>query len=165
MATMSKPKDAAISNENSIAKPAKKRGAHLAQYQFKPGQSGNLSGRPKGTTAKEMLRRQINRVVVDLQGNPSKDGIVRGDLLSNTVVSRAISGDMRAAAIVYQYDADRPTGVGQGEVVPGTNVQVNVNAQANAQVVADKPKGPDLVDRLRAIYNLGPRPQARSIAG
>jgi hypothetical protein len=157
------PRIAGNTGENSEIKPAKnKRGtnpASLANLKppYKPGESGNLSGRPKGTTAKEMLRRQINRVVVGLDGLPSKDGITRGDLVANAVVTRAIAGDMRAAAIMFQFDQDRPNPITQGELVPGTNVYVTANAQANAQVIEARDRGPDFVERLRSVYNLGPR--------
>lgn len=35
------------------------RTAHLAPYQFKPGQSGNPKGRPKGPTLKEWVRLKL----------------------------------------------------------------------------------------------------------
>jgi hypothetical protein len=165
MATVRKTEVTGISGENSEEKPAKKkRGENLVPYHFKPGESGNPSGRPKGTTAKEMLRRQINRVVVDLQGKPSKDGIVRGDLLSNTVVTRAIAGDMRAAAIVYQYDQDRPISFEQREVPPvaGTEVNVTVNAQAIATAQVESRKDPrELVRLLDEYYGLARRDDVR----
>jgi hypothetical protein len=160
MAATNGPKIAGIKAENSAEKPAKKQRGNpdkIVPYQFKPGESGNPSGRPKGTTAKEMLRRQINRVVIGLDGLPSKDGITRGDLVANTVVTRAIAGDMRAAAIMFQFDQDRPIPFTQGELVPGTNVQVNVNAQAIAQVTESKESPERLEERVRAYYGLGPR--------
>jgi hypothetical protein len=160
MATARITETAGISGENSGEKPAKKRGRteNLIAHQFNP------SGRPKGTTAKEMLRRQINRTALGLDGKPSKDGIVRGDILSNVVVTRAIAGDMRAMAIVFQYDQDRPNGIGQGEQVPATvQVNVNANAEASAQAaIIERDRGPGLEARLCEIYGLDYRARERA---
>jgi hypothetical protein len=118
----------------------------------------NLEGRPKGHTAKEMLRRELN-LLISVGGVPNKDGIVKGHVVARTVVNKAMMGDLKATQIVYQYDQDRPNPIGAGELVPGTNVYVTANAQANAQVEQPKESGrPSLADRMRAIYNLGPRP-------
>jgi hypothetical protein len=160
------PRIAGNSERNSDGKPKKRsvpNAKSLANLKpFQPGQSGNPSGRPKGTTMKEMLRRQANRVVRDLDGSPKMvDGVelVRGDLACDQLMVKAMRGDLRAIQVALQYDQDRPNPIGAGELVPGTNVYVTANAQANAQVEQPKEGGrPSLADRMRAIYNLGPRP-------
>jgi hypothetical protein len=130
------------------------------QYAFKSDDERiNREGRPKGTTMKEMLRREVNRIVPGPDGKPNDKGIVRGNLITNQVVARAIAGDMRATAIVFQFDQDRPNGIVQGETIPGTSVNVNVNANAEAHahaqvaVVQEKGHG-QLVSHLCEIYGL-----------
>lgn len=153
---------------SASTKPAKGRGRgpgnpdKIKPFQFKKGDERiNRGGRPKGTTLKEQLRRQVNRIVLGADGQPNPDGIMRGDLLASEVMKRGIAGDMRAAEIAFRFDQERPNGILQGEIVPGT--VVNVNAQANAQIIENKGRGSeDLVERVRAFYGLGPR-QPRSV--
>lgn len=168
------PGDAGNTGKNSATPPVKKgRGKPFEkgnQYVFTSDDERiNRSGRPKGTTMKELLRREINRIVVGMDGKENDRGIVRGNLVVNQVVTRAISGDMRAAMLTFQFDQDLLKG-GQGEQipanVPSTEVNVTVNAQANAQVLgAKKEKGIDLVDRLREIYGLAARSSASTDSG
>jgi hypothetical protein len=124
----------------------------------------NREGRPPGITAKEALRRELN-LLVSIGGVPNKDGIVKAHVVARSMVNKAMMGDGPAQERVFRFDQDRPNPIGAGEFVPGTNVQVNVNAQANAQVEQPKEKGPHIVDLMRAIYNIGPRPAARAAVG
>lgn len=47
--------------EKQPPEPKKGRAAHLKKYQFKPGQTGNPNGRPKGKTMRGRLRKLIKK--------------------------------------------------------------------------------------------------------
>lgn len=158
---------AGSSDENSVVVPkkGKPRGKPFEKgnpHVFKAASEAfderiNRDGRPKGTTLKEMLRRDLNRIILGTNGQPNELGLVRGEYICSQVSSKAMAGDMRAAEIAFRFDQDQPNRIGQGELVPGT-VIVNANAQANAQVIgAKKEEGPSLVERIRNIYGLGPK--------
>jgi len=64
-------------------------GERIRKYQWKPGQSGNPSGRPKGTIC------LTNRIRGKLRRNPEMANAV-----CQSVIDSAIDGDMRAAQLL-----------------------------------------------------------------
>jgi hypothetical protein len=55
------------------------------EHRFKPGQSGNPKGRPKGSTLTEKLRR-----ILDVQVT---DGVTREDVMHEQAIKKALKGD------------------------------------------------------------------------
>lgn len=67
------------------APPRPRRPLPPVEHQFKPGQSGNPGGRPKGTSLTAVLRRVLER---EHQGRPI------GELLVERLVKEALSGKL-----------------------------------------------------------------------
>jgi hypothetical protein len=72
------------------------------QHQFKPGQSGNPKGRPKGTpTLQEVMVREAAKHVKLKQG----DKIIvvpKLEALARRVFNKALEGDLAAARMIFQ---------------------------------------------------------------
>lgn len=80
--------------------------------QFKPGESGNPSGRPRGTKnlstiLREMLQEEIE---VDVNGNKEKKTL--SDVLVRKLIQKANSGDVRALTEIF----DRTEGKAKQEI-------------------------------------------------
>jgi Family of unknown function (DUF5681) len=75
------------------------------QHQFKPGQSGNASGRPKGQKNTETLLREIlDRKIEVRNGSTARKISVREAILTRFAES-ALKGDTKSAAFLLQrYD-------------------------------------------------------------
>lgn len=73
------------------------RAAHLQRFRWKPGQSGNPSGRPRGTS----LHGQI-AAILDFRPPATLEDITDEDIaqIVRRVVDRAIEGDIRCARII-----------------------------------------------------------------
>lgn len=76
---------------------------NLIPHQFKPGQSGNPSGRPKGTLSlSNLLRKQLEEVVAE-------DGRTAADMLVATTVRAALKGDKAARQLAWEYIDGKPS--------------------------------------------------------
>jgi hypothetical protein len=67
-----------------------------AEHQWKPGQSGNPGGRPKGRSILARVRDLLDRTT-DLDGKLLGDGRMLADVLAETVVRTALEGDLTGA--------------------------------------------------------------------
>jgi RNA polymerase-interacting CarD/CdnL/TRCF family regulator len=69
--------------------------------QFKPGQSGNPSGRPKkkGTTLVEALERELSRKISVVEGG-ERQKITKLDAIVKQQTNKAASGDVKATALL-----------------------------------------------------------------
>lgn len=73
--------------EGTVSKLKKKRdGKHLAPWQFKPGQSGNPKGRPKGPSLKEWAREYLAAMTPE-----EKETFMEG--LSKDIIWRMAEGN------------------------------------------------------------------------
>ena len=70
------------------------------QHQFKPGRSGNASGRPKGSLGfKAKLKRELQKIVtVQRNGRPTK--MPKEDVIILRMVEDSMRGDFKASALV-----------------------------------------------------------------
>jgi hypothetical protein len=71
---------------------------------------------------------------------------------------RAIAGRLQCLRTIGELSGELRPVRSAGELVPGTNVQVNVGVNADEpDSETDEERGRRLVERLRQLYNLGPR--------
>jgi Family of unknown function (DUF5681) len=87
----------------------RERPAHL----FKPGQSGNPGGRPKGLSLTAQIRAALQESAMGADGKPL-DGYTRGRKIVDELVKLAESGDLDAARLILAYVDGRPGPVDQG---------------------------------------------------
>ena len=75
------------------------------EYRFRPGQSGNLQGRPKGSkNTATLLREILDRKIEVRSGNTTRKISVREAILTRFTES-ALKGDTKSAAFLLQrYD-------------------------------------------------------------
>lgn len=69
--------------------------------QFKPGQSGNPKGRPKGSKNFGTSLQEILNEGIDLTQNGERRRVTKGDAILHRVVFEAVKGDLRAANKVF----------------------------------------------------------------
>jgi hypothetical protein len=82
------------------------------ETQFKPGQSGNPGGRPKGVSLTSLIR---GLLVKDELKGVSLEGRKVADLLAATIVERAVAGDYRFVELVInRVDGKVPNTVAIG---------------------------------------------------
>jgi hypothetical protein len=78
--------------------------------QFKPGQSGNPAGRPKGSSnLKAKLERELRKSVLVEKKNGQSIRMTKADVLARQLVDNSIRGDVRTAAIVVRFTEDIST--------------------------------------------------------
>lgn len=72
---------------------------------FKPGQSGNPSGKPKGTRDMATIAQEAldEIVTVDIAGKSRK--LTKRELVIRALVNKAAKGDLRACATLLELDA------------------------------------------------------------
>ena len=87
-------------NAADPTKPAGRSAAAIGSYRWKKGQSGNPSGKPKGTVS---LAAAVQRLL-------RKDPKLVDDI-AKTIVNAAIAGDLGAAKLLFdRLDGSKPTG-------------------------------------------------------
>ncbi len=72
-------------------------------YRWKPGQSGNPSGRPAIQKLSAAIRNILGQSV------PGLDGVTYAELIAETLAEKAAAGDVRAAEILADRAEGRPS--------------------------------------------------------
>lgn len=77
--------------------------------QFKPGQSGNPKGRPRGTfNSDDLLKKILNEKIIVKQGGRERK-ISKKKAIFLQAVNKAVNGDLKAAAailpLIYDLEA------------------------------------------------------------
>lgn len=93
----------------------------MALYQ--KGQSGNLSGRPKGTGILGALMRDLEIVDDNRKANPL--GLTNRERVAQAMVRRAITGGAKDAALLLSYTDGKPRDLGLEDAVQQT-VSLNI---------------------------------------
>jgi hypothetical protein len=70
------------------------------QTQFKPGQSGNCRGRPKGSKNSETVFRKELRATIPVTENGKRKKISKLDAIIKHIVNKAAGGDPKATVVV-----------------------------------------------------------------
>ena len=95
-----------MSNQSQDAKPPKPNGNHISSVgcrppvrgRFKPGQSGNPKGRPKGQrNVRTVLNDALNQRIKIREGDRSRS-VTKLDAVIMTMVNAALKGDAKAQA-------------------------------------------------------------------
>lgn len=101
--------------------------------QFKPGESGNPSGRPRGTKNLSTILREMLQEEIEVDVNGKKEKKTLSDVLVRKLLKKANDGDVRAIQEVF----DRTEGKAKQEVV-STNVNYNTElTQDEIKKIAD----------------------------
>jgi hypothetical protein len=75
------------------------------EHQFKPGQSGNPSGRPKGARNFTSDLREELAELVSIKDGGSSVQVTRQRAIVKAVVNAALEGDQRAATTVFGWSS------------------------------------------------------------
>jgi hypothetical protein len=78
--------------------------------QFKPGQTGNPGGRPKGSRNANTVLRNFVLEEITITENGSKRRLTKLELIVKRLVDRGIDGDLRAIAMLLAM-LDGPQGI------------------------------------------------------
>ena len=99
---------------------------------FKPGQSGNPNGRPKGTkNLATILEEELNNPV-SLTENGKRKKISKGRVITKQAVNQAAGGDLKAIQTVFNQARlhERAAGAREGTAVFDTYEDAQVLAEA-----------------------------------
>jgi len=96
------------------------------QHQFKPGQSGNPKGRPKGApTLEDVMAREATKLIKIKQGDTIVS-VPKLEALARRVFNKALEGDLAAARMIFQLaagpDAPATTEPAESFALPGDDV-------------------------------------------
>jgi hypothetical protein len=74
--------------------------------QFKPGQSGNPKGRPKGSkNLRTVITRDLDEMVT-IRENGTRRSVTKREVVGKQLVKKAIDGDYRAIQTILKVDDD-----------------------------------------------------------
>ncbi|MBX3485129.1 DUF5681 domain-containing protein [Phenylobacterium sp.] len=106
------------------------------EHQFKPKQSGNLKGRPKGAhnVTETVMRHLDGAMTVRQAGKPRR--MTRREVLVQKLYERALGGDNRAAALLLTYDLSSRASVPDGASDLGGLTDEQANAILDSFVAA-----------------------------
>lgn len=89
------------------------RGKPPRETQFKPGQSGNPKGRPKGSREiTTLIEQELDRTIeVTLQGRSVK--LTRREVIVRRIIDKALQGDPKAIATCLSIEGAKAGGKGK----------------------------------------------------
>ena len=99
-----------FSDSNSSKGYAVGYGKPSKNAQFKPGQTGNPGGRPKGSRNANTVLRNFVLEEITITENGSKRRLTKLELIVKRLVDRGIDGDLRAIAMLLAM-LDGPQGI------------------------------------------------------
>lgn len=85
------------SNEVGYGKPPK-------TSQFKPGQSGNPKGRPKGARNLDTLMAEELESLIQIREQGAPVVVSKGHAVIKALIAKAMQGDVRAAAVFIEWN-------------------------------------------------------------
>lgn len=107
---------------------------HLRKYQFKPGQSGNPSGRPKGTVNLTNKLRQLFQMPVRVKGKRANRNYIYADLFCEMAMEASLEGNFKFFKEIF----DRVEGkVPDHVVMESAKKMLEVQAATLAQSMLD----------------------------
>ena len=106
---------------------------------FKPGQSGNPKGRPKGSCnlSTKILQQLRQLVTVTKGGKPVK--MTKADVIANQMVDGSMKGDHKATVLVMKIDQEAAT------------VQSAISGESTDFVIPDKENLKFIAKRLSRL--------------
>jgi uncharacterized protein DUF5681 len=102
-----------------------------AEHQFRPGQSGNPSGRPKGARSFTAELREELAELVSIKDGSSSVQVTRQRAIVRAIVNAALEGDQRAATTVFGW-ASRAFGSEPASEADETDSDDQAIAEASA---------------------------------
>jgi len=101
---------------------------NLLKHQYKKGESGNVSGRPKGSLDLTTLLRASLKQKCDVvniyktaKGKTVYKKVTNGQAIISSLVKKAVGGDLNAIGMVFDRDVGRP-------------VQTNINENTDVTI-------------------------------
>lgn len=82
------------------------KGKPPVEYQFRPGQSGNPSGRPKGTRSFSTILRQSLNELTTVRQNGQQRQLTNLQAIIEKLVEDALNGDARARDMLLKYASE-----------------------------------------------------------
>ena len=100
---------------------------------FKPGQSGNLKGKPKGARSLKSLIRRALEEKVAVKTNGKRDKATKREVIATQIVNQAVRGDTKATKFVM--DIEEPAKATDGTDAGGAEVLAATIGDADLQVL------------------------------